>query len=114
MEFRPRAVCWAHLAPQGYDLSSQTNSRPRVSPFLHLSSNIRCAYKTDKGAPMAGVILFALILILSFGVLIYFLKPTSSEVAVEQHLEGIDAGRATGADGIFVRKQKFSSTPWLE
>ncbi len=63
---------------------------------------------------MAGVILFALILILSFGVLIYFLKPTSSEVAVEQHLEGIDAGRATGADGIFVRKQKFSSTPWLE
>jgi tight adherence protein B len=63
---------------------------------------------------MAGLILFALILVLSFGVLIYFLRPTSAEVAVEEHLEGIDAGRAAGAPGTIVRAQKFSSNPWLE
>lgn len=63
---------------------------------------------------MTGFVLFALILILSFGVLIYFLRPSSAEVAVQQHLDGINVGRTTSATGTIVREQKFSSNAWLE
>ena len=64
---------------------------------------------------MSPVILFGLLLILSFGVLLYFLKPTPAETAVQQHLEGIEEIRAVSADGTTILKEQgFSSTPWLD
>jgi len=61
---------------------------------------------------MAGVILFVVILLLTFGVLVYFLRPTPTEAAVQQQLAGIDANRTAGTDGTtIVREQPFSSNP---
>ena len=61
---------------------------------------------------MAAMILFVFVLALSFGVLVYFLRPTATEAAVQQQLAGIDAGRATGNDvTTIVREQGFSANP---
>jgi tight adherence protein B len=66
---------------------------------------------------MAAVLLFVLLLITSFGVLLYFLKPTPTESAVEQHLENIKGSRglAVAPDGTTILKQApLSSNPILD
>jgi tight adherence protein B len=66
---------------------------------------------------MAAVLLFVLLLITSFGVLLYFLKPTRTESAVEQHLETIkdSRGLAVAPDGTTILKQApLSSNPVLD
>jgi len=66
---------------------------------------------------MAVVILFVLLLLSSFGVLLYFLKPTPTESAVEQHLESIKGSRglAVAPDGTTILKQApLSSNPMLD
>jgi tight adherence protein B len=63
---------------------------------------------------MAAVLLFVLLLITSFGVLLYFLKPTPTESALEQHLENIKGSRglAVAPDGTTILKQApLSSNP---
>ena len=62
---------------------------------------------------MSGVLLFIFILIISFAILVYFLRPTSTEAAVEQHLAGIDASRAEAQGASIVRDQPFSSNATL-
>jgi tight adherence protein B len=64
---------------------------------------------------MFSVILFVLLLAISFGVLFYFLKPTKTERAVEQHLAGIQESRAVSTDGSTILKEEGrSSSPWLD
>src|SRR5207244_13085379 len=66
---------------------------------------------------MAAVLLFILLLIASFGVLLYFLKPTKIEAAVEQHLTRIEDIRGLGVnpDGTTVHKQvPLSSKPAVD
>jgi tight adherence protein B len=65
---------------------------------------------------MASAILFILLLVLSFGVLLYFFKPTPTESAVEEHLETIKGSRiATAPDGTTILKQApLSSNPLLD
>jgi tight adherence protein B len=64
---------------------------------------------------MSPVILFLLLLALSFGVVLYFLRPTREETAVQEHLAGIVASRTTTAAGdTILKKQGYSSTPWLD
>src|SRR5256886_10854931 len=65
---------------------------------------------------MAAAILFILLLVLSFGVLLYFFKPTPTESAVEEHLETIKGSRiATAPDGTTILKQApLSSNPMLD
>src|SRR5437588_12931255 len=63
---------------------------------------------------MAVVILFVLLLLSSFGVLLYFLKLTPTESAVEQHLESIKGSRglAVAPDGTTILQQPpLSSNP---
>ena len=62
---------------------------------------------------MIAVILFILVLVLSFGVLMYFLRPTKTETAVEQHLAGIDEVRSRADGSTIVKERSFSSNPWL-
>ena len=40
------------------------------------------------------ILLFILLLFVTFGVLIYFLRPTTTETAVQQHLEHIEENRS--------------------
>jgi len=62
---------------------------------------------------MSGVLLFIVVLVLSFAVLVYFLRPTSTEAAVEQQLAGIDAERRGAEGASIVKEQLFSSNPTL-
>src|SRR5262249_16597252 len=48
-----------------------------------------------------------------FAVLLYFLRPTTTESAVEQHLAGIESDRSGFGEGSIVRQQSFSSNPML-
>jgi tight adherence protein B len=60
-------------------------------------------------------LLFILLLIASFVVLVYFLRPTATETAVQQHLDTIGEARASEDDGpTILRPQTLSSTPWLD
>ena len=40
------------------------------------------------------ILLFILLLIVSFAVLLYFLRPTATESAVQRHLETIEENRS--------------------
>ena len=48
---------------------------------------------------MALVLVFLLLLIVTFGALLYFLKPTSMEKAVEEQLATIGDGQPSGRPG---------------
>ena len=65
---------------------------------------------------MAGVFLFVVLLIVTFGVLLYFLRPTQTETAVQQHLTNIEANRTgTAEDGTTIlMPETLSSLPWLD
>jgi tight adherence protein B len=64
-----------------------------------------------------SVLLFILLLVASFGVLVYFLRPTKTETAVEQHLATIEGSRGLGVnpDGTTIlRETPLSSNPMLD
>ena len=47
--------------------------------------------------------------------LLYFLRPTATETAVQQHLESIEENRAVEGDGTTIlKRQALSATPWLD
>jgi tight adherence protein B len=61
------------------------------------------------------IIWFILLLIVTFIVLLYFLRPTATESAVQQHLESIEENRAVGSDSATIlRQHTLSATPWLD
>jgi tight adherence protein B len=61
------------------------------------------------------VLLFIVVLFLSFLVLLFFLKPTAHETAIQQHLTGIEEGRMAGPDGTTILKREvFSTIPWVD
>jgi tight adherence protein B len=64
---------------------------------------------------MTPVVLFILLLLFTFGVLLYLLKPTSTEVAVQQQLAGIE-GIRTGTAGptTILKQEAFSSNRLLD
>src|SRR5579859_5555113 len=73
---------------------------------------------------MSPIVLFGLLLILSFGVVFYLLRPTSTEVAVQEQLEGIGSTKsATGVRTSILKEEVTGSNvlmdevvrrvPWL-
>ena len=63
---------------------------------------------------MPPVILFSMLLIFGFGILLYFLKPTRAETAVQRQLASIVEDHAVNADSTTILKEeKLSSIPWL-
>ncbi len=61
------------------------------------------------------ILWFILILIVTFAVLVYFLRPTATETAVQQRLESIEENRAVEGDSTTIlRQQALSATPWLD
>ena len=63
---------------------------------------------------MSLILLFLLLLILLFGVLVYFLKPTSMEKAVEEQLASIEGTQSATADRTNILKQETVSSGALE
>ena len=60
-------------------------------------------------------LLFILLLVVSFLVMLYFLRPTATETVVQQHLESIEENRAVEGDGTTIlKRQALSATPWLD
>src|SRR5260370_28127292 len=61
------------------------------------------------------ILLFIFLLVVSFLVMLYFLRPTATETVVQQHLESIEENRAVEGDGTTIlRRQALSATPWLD
>ncbi len=61
------------------------------------------------------ILWFILILIVTFAVLVYLLRPTATETAVQQRLESIEENRAVESDSsTILRQQALSTTPWLD
>lgn len=64
---------------------------------------------------MSPILVFGLLLIVSFGVLLYFLKPSSTEVAVEQQLAGMEGSQtAVGGPTTILKQEAFSSNKLLD
>ena len=64
---------------------------------------------------MSFILLFGVLLILTFGVLLLFLRPTATEVAVEQHLAGIQGARTEASPGASIlKKEGLSSNPTID
>ena len=60
-------------------------------------------------------LLFILLLAVTFMVLLYLLRPTMTETAVQQQLEHIEESRAVEGDGsTILRRQALSASPWLD
>jgi tight adherence protein B len=58
---------------------------------------------------------FILVLIVTFVLLLYFLRPTSTETAVQRHLENIEENRTDESDSAnILRQNALSSTLWLD
>jgi tight adherence protein B len=61
------------------------------------------------------ILLFIFLLIVSFLILLYFLRPTATETAVQKQLESIEGNRAVEGDGTTIlRREALSGTPWLD
>ena len=63
---------------------------------------------------MSPVVLFGLLLVVSFGVLDQFLKPSRTEAAVQQRLAGIEPAGDIGDGTTILRQDRVSSNPWLD
>src|SRR2546427_2794787 len=64
---------------------------------------------------MSPFILFGLLLVLTFAALVFFLKPSSTEAAVEQHLAGIEQTRTqTDAGTSILKPEGLSSNPFVD
>ena len=60
-------------------------------------------------------LLFILLLAVTFMVLLYLLRPTTTETAVQQQLEHIEESRSVEGDGsTILRRQALSASPWLD
>lgn len=61
------------------------------------------------------ILIFILLLIFTFLILLYFLRPTSTEVAVHERLKGFETNRSGLADtSTILKEEALSSTPWLD
>jgi len=61
------------------------------------------------------ILWFILILIVTFVVLVYLLRPTATETAVEQRLKSIEENRAVEGDSTTIlRQHALSATPWMD
>ncbi len=63
---------------------------------------------------MSLIILFLLLLIVLFGVLVYLLKPTSMEKAVEEQLATIEEGQPIGGASTTILKERAARSTVLE
>ncbi len=62
-----------------------------------------------------AILIFVLLLIFTFLVMLYFLKPTSTEAAIQQRLDSLEKNRSGLADtSTILKEESFSSTPWLD
>jgi len=59
---------------------------------------------------MNPIILFGLVLIVSFGVLLYFLRPSRAEANIQRRMEGIDRGRAASIEANTILKEESRVT----
>src|SRR5216684_7175036 len=112
-ESHPKVGPWEH-------------SRPRVSGpsllrnFMHPESLCRrtCLNKRrgfgTKDRVMSLILLFLLLLVLIFGVLVFFLRPTSMEKAVEDQLASIEEVQSTHGERTTILKERVVRSPTVE
>ena len=64
---------------------------------------------------MSPVLIFLLLLLLTFAILVWFLRPSQEEAAVKRQLSDIEGARALGPTGSNILKEEpVSAVPWLD
>ena len=64
---------------------------------------------------MSPILLFGLLLLLTFGVIIWILRPSRTEVDVQRHLSEIGRIHSFEADSeTILRQENLSAIPWLD
>jgi tight adherence protein B len=64
---------------------------------------------------MSPVLVFIVLLIPSFALLVWLLRPTATEKSVNEHLTNIERGRISGTGGAsIIKKDQTSPAPWLD
>lgn len=63
---------------------------------------------------MLAAIIFIVLLLLTFAVLFYFLRPSQVQTAVRQRLAGIADSRAYAGAGTTILKHESAPSPWLD
>src|SRR5579863_329789 len=112
-ESGPMVGSWEPFPPPASGPSSRRSSKPLVSPCLLRCSNIQSISSSSR-FNMSPVILFGLLLLLTFGVIVWVLKPSKSEADVQRHLRSIGGLYTVDVDGTTILKREaLSSIPWL-
>jgi tight adherence protein B len=63
---------------------------------------------------VSPVVLFGLLLLATFGVVVWMLRPTRTEADVQRHLSSIEKMQGVDAEGATILKQEeLSAVPWL-
>src|SRR5260370_39151970 len=105
--FQWMAARWERSRPRASDPSSRKNSRPPGLTCRQTCLSKRLGAGTeDRIRDMSLILLFLLLLILMFGVLVYLLKPTAMEKAVEDQLASIAEVHAVPRDRVTILKER--------
>src|SRR5437868_13976786 len=101
-EYRRMAECLGNSWLPEFGRSLPTNSLPPVFPCRPTSfKRRRCGIEEIR---MVLIFLFLMLLVLTFGVVLYVLKPSTTEVAVEQHIASIQEKSEIGPAGVTILK----------
>src|SRR5260370_11628915 len=113
--FQWMAARWERCSTRAYDQSSRKNSRPPGLTCRQTCLSKRLGAGTeDRIRDMSLILLFLLLLILMFGVLVYLLKPTSMEKAVEEQLASIEEVQPTAEVGTTILKERVARSTVVE
>ena len=64
---------------------------------------------------MTPLLLFGLLLLLTFGAILFMSRPSKPEEDIRRHMTGIERLSVPGEDGsTILKKETFSSVPWLD
>src|SRR4051794_31341373 len=109
--FHPKAALWERSLRRASGRNSPRSSRRLESICRQTCLNKRPSSGTNgKVRLMALIIIFLLLLIVMFGVLIYLLKPTAMEKAVEDQLASIEGGQLSGSRTTILKENAVRST----
>src|SRR5438105_2105549 len=112
--FRPMGERWGRSLPLASGRSLRTNLRPLAFRCRRTSSSSQSTSGTEDN-DMSLVLLFALLLILSFAVLFHFLKPTAMEKAVARQLADIEERPNSSSDRTTILKDEaFRSNTFVD
>src|SRR3954451_23661858 len=98
------------LPQQESDQNLQRGSKPQELVFLDLGLSSRTGSECERTA-MSPILLFILLLTFTFVVLLYLLRPTKTEVAVQERLKDVQSKHSDSLGITILKQEGYSSNP---